>query len=126
MVGLLLPTSWSTSMLLAPVGVDDGGLRGPPKGRRYTSAEWPRAAARGDVAQLEERCVRIAEARGSSPLISTTSLPWSGSRRAHRAVCEEVTDEVRDRHADDALQQFLHDTDAVLTGTVQERQIDPA
>ena len=33
------------------------------------------AAARGDVAQLEEHCVRIAGVRGSSPLISTNSAP---------------------------------------------------
>ena len=30
------------------------------------------AAAYGDIAQLVERCVRNAEVRGSSPLISTT------------------------------------------------------
>ena len=34
-----------------------------------------RATLRGDVAQLEEHRVRIAGVRGSSPLISTTSLP---------------------------------------------------
>ena len=39
---------------------------------RHRSA--PRAVARGDVAQLEEHRVRIAGVRGSSPLISTTSV----------------------------------------------------
>ena len=33
--------------------------------------------SRGDVAQLGEHCVRIAGVRGSSPLISTSSQPWT-------------------------------------------------
>ncbi len=37
----------------------------------FAGRAWPWATTRGDVAQLGERCVRIAEARGSSPLIST-------------------------------------------------------
>ena len=48
------------------------------------------ATTRGDVAQLEEHCVRIAGVRGSSPLISTTTSRqrhqrrrWSGARQ-HR------------------------------------------
>ena len=41
-------------------------------------------------------------------------------------ICEEVTCEVRGRDADDALQRFLDDPDAILTGTVQERYINPA
>ena len=44
----------------------------------------------GDVAQLEEHRVRIAGVRGSSPLISTTSLPLSGCRLSH----------TRDAHAE--------------------------
>jgi hypothetical protein len=40
----------------------------------------------GDVAHSGERCVRIAEVRGSSPLISTRSGPiepkWRNGRRA--------------------------------------------
>lgn len=42
-------------------------LAGP--GRRDPLLDFD---ARGDVAQLEEHCVRIAGVRGSSPLISTT------------------------------------------------------
>ena len=57
-----------------------GGVYGPgASGGRsvacYTSPPSTRSAgcdSRGDVAQLGERRVRIAEARGSSPLISTT------------------------------------------------------
>ena len=43
----------------------------------------PCDCARGDVAQLEERRVRIAEARGSSPLIST-KFPPVDTRAAYR------------------------------------------
>ena len=68
--------------------------RSPVRGRGAT--------ARGDVAQLEEHCVRIAGVRGSSPLISTipsrpsvhassasapwSSAAWSCSQRRHRLV----------------------------------------
>ena len=49
-------------------------------GRADRDEPWPvlDSGARGDVAQLEEHCVRIAGVRGSSPLIST-KLPFSCS-----------------------------------------------
>ena len=43
----------------------------------------------GDVAQLGERRVRIAEARGSSPLISTISGPARAGRRDVLAQVKE-------------------------------------
>ncbi len=72
-------------MLLAEPGVFEKAGMGPlwrPEvycGRRVATGH-----ASGDVAQLGERCVRIAEARGSSPLISTIHLPlqsWVHRRR---------------------------------------------
>ena len=56
----------------------DGRLWGGAAGDAGTlgARSAPRCdCARGDVAQLEERRVRIAEARGSSPLISTNFPP---------------------------------------------------
>ena len=63
----------------------------------------PRATIRpdGDVAQLEEHRVRIAGVRGSSPLISTTTVPPAGvirpGARAHGSTHPPATREPRGR-----------------------------
>ena len=86
-------TAWRPALQPAPTSARHVPLRNPPqtkagqwqrqgrppRGLCYTRRR-SRAASRlspgstlgGDVAQLAERRVRIAEARGSSPLISTT------------------------------------------------------
>ena len=51
--------------------------RHPPRIHASLTAVYPPRTIRGrigDVAQLGERCVRIAEVRGSNPLISTKSF----------------------------------------------------
>ena len=45
------------------------------------------AFARGDVAQLGERCLRKAEAGGSNPLISTICVLQAGRHRGVRPFC---------------------------------------
>src|SRR5947209_14689429 len=42
---------------------------------------WYHLTCPGDVAQLEERDNRTVEARGSSPLISTTCTGWAAASR---------------------------------------------
>ncbi len=63
-------------MLLPPAHIR---LKGPSAklGGILRPLSMARRHTIGDVAQLEERCVRIAEVRGSSPLISTTPLEVS-------------------------------------------------
>ena len=68
----------------------------------FAGRAWPWATTRGDVAQLGERCVRIAEVRGSSPLISTIRrrLEPGGRRRRRnltRIACQ-TQPSLRRRH----------------------------
>ena len=80
----------------ARAGVAPVRTMGAGEGPCYHSGRSPvrgrGATDRGDVAQLEEHCVRIAGVRGSSPLISTTTrldaitTPHRRARRGARRM----------------------------------------
>jgi len=62
---------------------------------RRTPAAHRACTNHGDVAQLAERCARTAEATGSKPVISTTSMrPW---RKRETRQVEDLVAHVRGR-----------------------------